>query len=200
MKNFLLFTSMLTMLLSCATTNQYHLIKGNLRSRIDSLYQADQATVKIKPADSAAAAYQRTIRNNFPTVSYIFKKFGFPGYDLVGRETSNKYFLLVQHSDFNLNFQQEVLQAMKKQVERKNASGQDFAYLTDRIEINNGRPQIYGTQVLMSGNTKTKPCIDTLNLDNRRKTVGLSPIKVYLEQCNETFYQMNPQERPNKSN
>lgn len=192
--------SLLT-LFSCSTTKQNHLTRENLPHIIDSLYQADQSTAQIRPADSAAAAYQRVIRCNFPIISRIFKKYKFPGYDLVGKEISNKYFLLVQHSDFDLSFQQEVLKKMKVQVEKVNASGQNFAYLTDRIEINNGRPQIYGTQVFMSGNTKIKPCIDTLNLDNRRKSVGLSPIKEYLEKCNEVFYEMNPQEkRPAKTN
>jgi hypothetical protein len=201
MKRILLLSSIWTLFFSCSTTNYKRLTKKELPNLIDSLYRADQSTVQIRPADSAAAAYQRVIRSNFPSVARISKKFGFPGYDLVGKESSNKYFLLVQHSDFNLPFQQDVLKAMKTQVERKNASGQSFAYLTDRIEINKGRPQIYGTQVFMSGNTKIKPCADTLNLDTRRKSIGLSPIKEYLEQCNEAFYQMNPQEKNlNKNN
>jgi hypothetical protein len=201
MKNLLSLALFLLTIFSCSTTKQNLLTKKKLPHIIDSLYQADQLTAQIRPADSASAAYQRVIRSNFPIVSEIFKKYKFPGYDLVGKETSNKYFLLVQHSDFDLPFQHDVLKEMKVQVEKENASGQNFAYLTDRIEINNGRPQIYGTQVFMSGDTKVKPCIDTLNLDSRRKSVGLSPIKEYLEKCNEAFYQMNPQEkRNNKTN
>jgi len=169
--------------------------KQNLTQIIDSLYQADQSTATIKPADSAAATYQRVIRSNYPIVSSIFKEFGYPGYDLVGKEVSNKYFLLVQHSDFDVQFQQNVLKEMKNQVDKQNASGQSFAYLTDRIELNSGRPQIYGTQIFMSGNTKIKPCIDTLNLNQRRKSVGLSTIEEYIEKCNDTFYQMNPNEK-----
>jgi hypothetical protein len=201
MKNLIFSFLCLTILFSCSPTRQLHLTKKQLPGLIDSLHQADQSTATIRPADSAAATYQRVIRTNFPLVQTIYKKFGYPGYDLVGKEASNNYFLLVQHSDFNVPFQQEVLKAMKKQVERQNASGQSFAFLTDRIEINNGRPQIYGTQVLMSGNTTIKSCIDTLNLDKRRKLAGLQPIKEYLAKCNDAFYEMNPQEkRPKTSN
>lgn len=175
--------------------------KQNLAHIIDSVYQADQSTALIKPPDSAAAAFQRTIRSNFPLVSKIFDQYGYPGYDVVGKETSNKYFLLVQHSDFNVQFQQRVLVKMKEQVAQQNASGQNFAYLTDRIELNIGRPQIYGTQIFMSGNTTIKPCIDTLNLDSRRKSVGLEPINEYLEKCNAVFYELNPNEKkPDKKN
>ncbi|MFT3912067.1 MAG: hypothetical protein QM737_21760 [Ferruginibacter sp.] len=186
--------------MSYCTANSQTLTKQNLIQTIDSLYKADQSTATIKPTDSAAAAFQRVTRSNFPIVSAIFKEFGYPGYDLVGKETSGNYFVLVQHSDFNVAFQQEVLMKMKEQVEKKNASGQSFAYLTDRIEINNGRPQIYGTQVFMSGNTKIKPCIDTLNLNQRRRSVGLSRIEAYIEKCNDTFYELNPNEkRPGKN-
>ncbi len=41
------------------------------------------------------------------------------------------------------------------------------------------------------GGTKLKPCIDTLNLDKRQLSVGLIPIKKYLKQCDEMFYEMN---------
>jgi hypothetical protein len=174
--------------------------KKQLPQLIDSLYQADQSTVNIRPADSAAAAYQRVIRTNFPYVSAIFRRHGFPGFDLVGKETSNKYFLLVQHSDFDPNFQLKVLKSMKQKVDKQNASGQNFAFLTDRTELNNGCPQIYGTQVFMSRDTKIKPCVDTLNLNQRRKSVGLSTIEEYIEKCNDIFYQMNPNEkRPTKN-
>jgi len=162
---------------------------------IDSLYSADQSTVKIKPADSAAAAYQRVIRTNFPVVKKILNTYGFPTYALVGKESAKHYFLLVQHSDFDLPFQQRVLKIMKREVANQNASGQQYAFLVDRIAVNQGKPQIYGTQVMMSGDTKMKPCVAPAKLNERRKSVGLEPIEDYLKKCNVLFYQMNPQEK-----
>ena len=165
---------------------------------IDSLYAADQGTVKIKPADSATVAYQRVIRTNFLTVQKILATYGYPTYTLVGQESSKRYFLLVQHSDFDLGFQQRALKMMRREVTNKNASGQQYAALADRIAINQGKAQVYGTQVLMSGNTKIKPCIAPDKLNNRRKSVGLEPIEDYLKKCNAVFYELNPQEK-NKS-
>ncbi|WP_125916347.1 DUF6624 domain-containing protein [Hymenobacter coccineus] len=166
-----------------------------LSSVIDSLYAADQSTAKIKPADSAAAAYQRVIRTNFPTVKKILDTYGYPNFTLVGQESSDHYFTLVQHSDFNQDFQQRVLKIMRREVDNKNASGKQYAFLTDRIATTKGDPQVYGTQVLMSGNSKVKPCISPAELNKRRKSVGLEPIEDYLKKCNEAFYEMNPQER-----
>jgi hypothetical protein len=161
---------------------------------IDSLYLADQRTVSIKPADSAAAAYQRAIRTNFPLVEKILHTYSYPTYSLVGQASGQHYFLLVQHSDFNLPFQQRALKLMRGAVRRHEASGQQYAYLVDRIALNQGKPQVYGTQVVMSGNTQVKPCLAPAKLNERRKAVGLEPIEDYLKKCNAAFYRMNPQQ------
>lgn len=190
----------LTLLVTSSSFGQTKKLNIELSKLIDSLYMADQRTAEIRPGDSAAAAFQRVIRTNFPIVKTILEKYGFPGYDLTGKESSGNYFLLVQHSDFDLAFQKKALKLMKQQVHNKNASGQNYAYLIDRININEGKPQVYGTQIIMSGDTKIKPCIDIANLDKRRKSVGLTSIKEYLKKCNDTFYEMNPQEKKSGSN
>ncbi len=159
---------------------------------IDSLKTEDQKPVSLPNADSAAAAFQRVIRRNFPLVKNILNQFGFPGFNLVGTTSSHNYWLLVQHSDFDLPFQKKALSRMKKQVHKKNASGQDYAYLVDRIAINEGRKQLYGTQIIMGeSGTKLKPCQDILNLDKRRKQVGLPPIKEYLTKADALFWELN---------
>ena len=189
------FALCLVILHSSRSMGQTAGVNQKLAGVIDSLYSADQRTVTIKPADSAAAAYQRVIRTNFPLVKRILNTYGFPNYALVGQESSKHYFLLTQHSDFDLPFQQQVLKVMKREVDAKNASGQQYAFLVDRIAINQGSPQVYGTQVMMSGNTKVKPCVAPAKLNERRKSVGLEPIEDYLKKCNAVFYQMNSQEK-----
>jgi len=163
-----------------------------LSKQLDSLRDVDQSPLAIQDADSAAAAFQKIVRRNFPMVKAIAAKYGFPGYDLVGKVSSNNYWLLVQHSDFDVAFQKDVLKLMKVEVDKRNASGQSYAYLVDRINLNEGKEQIYGTQVLMGETgTKLKPCIDTANLDKRRLSVGLTPINEYLKQCDDAFHEMN---------
>lgn len=187
------------LVISACCFGQNQKTDSQLAKLVDSLYQADQGTTRIQPTDSAVAAYQRAIRSNFPFVKQILDQHGYPGYDLLGKESADKYFLLVQHSDFDVPFQKRALKLMKGQVRKQNASGKSFAFLTDRVNINEGKLQIYGTQVLMSGDTKLKPCEDLKNLDKRRKSVGLEPINEYLEKCNDIFYQLNPtQKRPEK--
>ena len=179
---------------------QSHKYNKPLSELIDSLKNADQSPLAMKNGDSAAKAFQQIIRSNFPIVQSIARRYGFPGYSLVGEESSDNYLLLVQHSDFNVPFQKRILKLMKVLVNKGNASGSKYAYLVDRINLNEGKQQVYGTQIIMrQTGTIIKPCIDTLHLDERRKTVGLPPIKEYLKQADAMFYEMN-KDRLQKSN
>lgn len=189
MYKFLLFISLLAISLTGLGQTKINL---RLSKQIDSLRDEDQKPVTMKPADRAAAEFQLVIRRNFPLVKSIIDKYGFPGYDLVGKESSHNYWMLVQHSDFDLPFQKRALLLMKVQLDKHNASGQDYAYLIDRIALNEGHQQVYGTQINMSERgTTIKPCIDTLNLDKRRLSVGLNPIKDYLKRCDSIYHEIN---------
>jgi hypothetical protein len=81
---------------------------------------------------------------------------------------------------------------MKEKVDHQDASGQDYAYLIDRIALHEGKQQVYGTQINMGlSGTRIKPIIDTANLDKRRRSVGLEPIGIYLKKSDEIFKALN---------
>jgi hypothetical protein len=75
----------------------------------------------------------------------IFEQYGFVGFDLAGKEGSSNFWLVVQHSDHVPDFQKEVLDKMKIEVHKKNASPSDYALLVDRVLLNVGQAQLYGT-------------------------------------------------------
>jgi len=127
-------------------------------------------------------------------LSKVFEKYGYPGYDMVGKKASNHFWLMVQHCDKRPKFQQKVLKAMKKEVDRGNADPKNFAYLTDRVRLNTLQKQLYGTQVTYktdSCQAIPKPLIDSLTVNERRRLVGLPPIEVYLNQMSELHFMMN---------
>lgn len=131
---------------------------------------------------------------HYEQLQLIFSKHGYPGFDLVGKEGSNHFWLLVQHMDNWPDFQQKVLKAMKKQVLRKNASSGNYAYLTDRVRINSGRNQLYGTQVTYNTDSCQaipKPTEKPESLNKRRKEVGLESIEQYLNLMTELHFKMN---------
>ena len=113
----------------------------------------------------------------------IFNKYGYPGYSLVGDSGSNWFWTIVQHCDDDIVFQQKVLAQMDKEVKAHNASGEDYAYLEDRVLISKGKKQLYGTQVHVDPKTnKATPFAieDSTRIDERRKAVGMMPLSDYL--------------------
>ncbi|WP_414653843.1 DUF6624 domain-containing protein [Hymenobacter sp.] len=100
----------------------------------------------------------------------IVKKVGFPGFKQVGETSSKNFWLLVQHADAHPAFQQEVLKLMLLEVQRKNANSRNYAYLVDRVALNGGQPQTYGTQVEYKADGQPTPrtLFDPANVDKRR--------------------------------
>lgn len=125
----------------------------------------------------------------------IFEEVGFPDYEMVGKEASEAFWLIVQHCDHDPEFQERVSDAMRPAVERGAADGVKLAYLTDRVLVNSGRGQMYGTQVKYEFNLARaypKSSIEEPEgFDARRIAVGLEPLIVYMNSMSELFFMMN---------
>lgn len=124
----------------------------------------------------------------------ILNKYGYPGYDLVGKEGEKNYWVMAQHCDFAPAFQAKVLEKLKQQVENGNADGRNYGLLTDRVNLNTGKKQFFGTQVKYvreTGQAIPKPLKDSLNVNGRRKLVGLEPIEEYLNKMTKSHFEMN---------
>lgn len=124
----------------------------------------------------------------------IFDTHGFVGFDIVGEEGSMHFWLMTQHSDHNPDFQNKVLEKMKIEVENGNASPSNYGLLVDRVKINVGENQLFGTQVTYNMNTGQaypKNLEDSIEVNNRRKTIGLESIEVYLNEMTKMHFEMN---------
>ena len=123
----------------------------------------------------------------------IFEKFGYPGYSLVGEKGSQNFWLMVQHCDSDPAFQSRVLEKLRIEVDNKNADGSNYGLLTDRVKINTGEKQVYGTQVSYNslGQAYPKDLADSVNVNKRRAEVGLEPIEDYLNMMTQMHFEMN---------
>jgi len=65
--------------------------------------------------DSVFTTHQKRLKE-------IFDKYGFVGFDLAGEEGSQNFWLMVQHSDHNSNFQKEILEKKRYQKQEKPSS------------------------------------------------------------------------------
>ena len=122
---------------------------------------------------------------NLLKVKKILDEKGWVGKDIVGAQANSALFLVIQHSD--LETQKNYLPMMKEAVIKGNANASSLALLIDRIEMREGRKQIYGSQIGTNPNTKTQyvlPLIDPDNVDKRRAEVGLGSISDYVKNWN----------------
>jgi hypothetical protein len=129
----------------------------------------------------------------------LFNKYGFLGFDKAGKEGSYNFWLLVQHCDKYPEFQKRVLKAMNKEVKKKNANSNNYAFLYDRVKVNAGEKQLFGTQVTYEVKTtgRAVPKIglaDSINVDKFRKEYGLEPLKDYLNERTLSHFMMNKED------
>lgn len=128
----------------------------------------------------------------------IFEEVGFPDYEMVGKDASDGFWLIVQHCDYNPEFQERVVKAMELAVLRGEADGEYLAYLTDRVLVNTGKGQMYGTQVKYKfdlARAYPKSSIEAPEgVDARRIAVGLEPLSVYMNSMSELFFMMNEEQ------
>ena len=103
---------------------------------------------------------------NNDLIKRIIKKHGYPTQKMIGKKAMQAFWLLVQHQDNDVKLQKQCL-------ERCNFEPKNKAFLTDRVLINQGKKQIYGTQFM--GDIK-----DKRNVDKRRVKIGLGLLKDYL--------------------
>jgi len=139
--------------------------------------------------DSVFTANQKRIKE-------IFDQHGFVGFDLAGKEGSHNFWLIVQHSDHDIEFQKEVLEKMKIEVNKGNAGPGSYGLLVDRVKINTGQKQVYGTQVtynMETGQAYSKSLEDSSNVNERRKSIGLEPLEKYLNGMTTMHFEMNKQ-------
>lgn len=105
---------------------------------------------------------------------------GFPTPEQVGPDGVNAAFLLVQHADADLEFQERVLPMIEAAYRRGTVDGQNLGLLTDRVLKARGQKQRYGTQTTMkAGRLVIDPIEDSANVDDRRAMLGLPPLKAY---------------------
>jgi hypothetical protein len=125
---------------------------------------------------------------NLLKVEKILDEKGWVGKNKVGSEANSALFLVIQHN--TLEIQKKYLPMMKEAVSKGNANPSSLALLIDRIEIREGRKQIYGSQIGTNPVTKTQyvlPLEDPDNVDKRRFEVGLESISDYVKFWNITW-------------
>lgn len=135
--------------------------------------------------DEIAAADAKTL----PKVKKIVAEIGWPRVSRVGSDGAHNMWLLVQHMDADIAFQKDCLARMEALLEKGEALGDDFAYLTDRVRVAEKRYQVYGTQWFRNakGDLQPREIENEKEVDARRKKVGLPTMAEYKKQLDALY-------------
>ncbi len=113
---------------------------------------------------------------NTERMKEIIAEIGWPTASKVGPQGVSDAWLLVQHADHDVDFQERCLELMKK-APAGEIDMIDVAYLTDRIRVNQGKGQLYGTQFTQEdGKHIPRTIEDEANIDARRAEMGMGPL------------------------
>ena len=178
------------------STGQAHTDYDSVSSRLKTIGDEDQKyrvqldeTVATYGGDSPEMkqllrAMSQSDSLNVRAVCAILTQYGWLGSSEIGEEANKALFMVVQHADQAT--QERYLPLMQAAVKANKLKPSSFALLQDRLAIRQGRKQIYGSQI--SWNMKTNRYYvfaidDPDQVDQRRKSVGLVPIAVYIQDC-----------------
>ncbi len=125
---------------------------------------------------------QAVDHRNTARMKEIVKEHGWPTRSMVAGDGTRCAWLLVQHGDHAPAFQSKCLKLMQSHRKNEQVFLVDLAYLTDRVLVNESKPQVYGTQFhIADGKQQPRPIRDSENVDKRRKAMGMSTLKEYTE-------------------
>ncbi len=124
-------------------------------------------------------------KRNLYRIEEIIETHGYPGKSLVGTAQSGTAFLVIQHAE--LDVQEKYLTLITEAADKDEVSWRSVALLVDRVNMRNGLPQIYGSQIGMDQETGEHYFAEIENpekIDSIRATVGLGPIQAYANNWN----------------
>ncbi len=107
-----------------------------------------------------------------------------------GDDIASHAWILAQHADDHPDFQALALSRMEPYLDNGGVRKRDYAYLWDRVAVNYGRKQRYGTQPdweCENGKMALQPLEDAANVDQLRAEMGLGPVQNDLDQMNRSI-------------
>lgn len=121
-------------------------------------------------------------KKNQQIVVSIIENCGFPKSEKHGRKSVEAVFFVIQHAGRSLR--EKYFLQIEESAERGDLERGQVALMEDRILMDRGEKQKYGSQVQKingSADWTLYPIEDPQNVNKRRAEVGLGPIEEYLE-------------------
>ncbi|MEV7239190.1 DUF6624 domain-containing protein [Streptomyces sp. NPDC051020] len=155
-----------------------------LAEELTAMAAADHQSSAHANSDDPAEqlAWRRLTARHGDRLSEIMDEYGWPTAEDVGEEAASAAWLIAQHADRQLDVQRRALHLMQQAVSAGSASPRELAFLRDRTLTNEGRKQIYGTQIagVNDGAPVPWPCEEPERMDELRAEVGIESFDEYV--------------------
>lgn len=154
-----------------------------LTATLQKMVDEDQKAVQTRQQEGVVNI--RILKINTEKMKAIVARHGWPTISLVSTKGSKNAWLIVQHADDDLRFQKECLRLILAAYKRnpKDIIPMQIAFLTDRIRVNEKKPQKFGTQFYTNkkGEFTYWPIRDIRNVDKRRAAYAIEPFAEYIK-------------------
>lgn len=158
----------------------------DLRLELKQMWKNDQDLVG-KWEEQKVVVDQNTLRLN-----QIIEQYGWPTRSMIGKDGTWMAWAIAQHSH-DLNFQKKCLKLLKNTLSTDKSEPVLYAELNDRICRNTNQKQQFGMAIIeVDGVKKFYPIARESEVDERRKSIGLAPLKVY---ANENYVEYGEVEK-----
>ncbi len=129
-------------------------------------------------ADSLLREMNRIDSINILDICNILDTRGFVGDNVVG-PACGAFWTVIQHASTTL--QKKYLPVFREAAARGDLTMEQVAMMEDRINVFEGRPQKYGTQIVNNqhGVPIVAPLLDAAHVDQWRQEVGMMPLSQY---------------------
>ena len=150
-----------------------------VRIQLEKVYDDDQ---RYRENVHNISTQMELDQKNTAIVTKIIDSLGWLGENEIGHKANMALFLVIQHSP-KLETMEKYLPKLREAANHGKADKKQLAYLIDRVEILNNRPQIYGTQFQIDDRNKVvlSPLKDSVNIEQRRKEMNMEPLSTYLK-------------------
>lgn len=145
---------------------------------LSEVYESDQ---RIRRENSLIKNAKEDHRNQELVIS-IIEKCGMPTLNEVNQKQMTAIWLGLQHTENKYRIKYFPL--IEKAVKNGDLSKEQYALMKDRILMDEGKPQIYRSQIK---NGKLYDLEEPETVNERRQKKGLEPIEDYLRRFNITF-------------
>ncbi|MBS0647653.1 MAG: hypothetical protein JSS10_00340 [Verrucomicrobia bacterium] len=160
-----------------------------LHSQITQMYNTEQKLLRAmqwcclpKHCIEHRTLLQRLRDKHLLDLKTIVFEFEWPGKSLIGEDGVERFWTLIQHCDQEVIFQELCLQHLNAAVKNQEASRKYIPFLHDRVLINRGLKQLYGTQLrIVDKQLVACPIAEPDQLERRRKEYDMEPISEYFQ-------------------